>query len=269
MHSQCCILPHSMLYDFELLRYNCDSILRCALMYKIEGQVWFPAGMNKVQCYRYSTYCCAWDDMIQHVLSELNLPHCARRPVKKDHSSRAPWRESGGRSLALSLSRLCSERCTTHRAVCDIIRQWTYTPETECTAQRLHRQNTGRSTCDCLYNSAHGRQGPRHKGPILLSTQRALSFCRHKVKGPSFCQHKGPILLSTWRDPSFFLYRVMHTVTGTALQKMDMGCDYTWEHGQVTALGDMDHDCTWRHGPWLHLGTWTSDCTWRHGPWLH
>ena len=128
MHSQCCILPHSMLYDFKLLRYICDSILCCALMYKIKWQLWFPAGMNKVQCYHYSTYCCSWDDMIQHVLNELNLPYCARRPVMKDHSWCAPWRESRGRTLALSLrlSRLCWERCSTHKAVCDIIRQWTY-----------------------------------------------------------------------------------------------------------------------------------------------
>ena len=178
MHSQCCILPHSMLYDFKLLRYICDSILRCALMYKIERQLWFPTGMNKVQCYRYLTYCCSWDDMIQHVLNELNLPYCARRPVMKDHSWRAPWRESGGRSLALSLrlSRLCWERCSTHKAVCDIIRQWTYTHQ---------KQNT----------QLKGFTGKIQAGlHVSAFTTLPIADKDHDTKGPSFCWHKRPIL---------------------------------------------------------------------------
>ena len=171
-------------YDFELLRYIWDSILHCALMYKIKRQLWFPTGINKVQCfYHYSTYCCSWDDMIQHVLNELNLPYCARRPVMKDHSWCAPWRESGGRSLALSLrlSKLCWERCSTHKAVCDIIRQWTYTHQ---------KQNT----------QLKGFTGKIQAGlHVTAFTILPMADKDHDTKGPSFCRHKGPILLSTQR----------------------------------------------------------------------
>ena len=73
-----------------------------------------------------------------------------------------------------------------------------------------------------------------------------------------------------------------------------MDHEYTWGHGQVTALREMNHYYTWGHGPWLHLEIWTMttlgdtmttlgdmDCgttwgmdhdhTWGHGlgVWLH
>ena len=41
-----------MFHDFELLKYV-QSVLHCALMYKIDRQLSVPAGTNKVHC-----YCC-------------------------------------------------------------------------------------------------------------------------------------------------------------------------------------------------------------------